>query len=680
MRNMEMKPAPFEQETHLLNPESQPEFADFWLQSIPESYEQSKARGVLEDLGFNDKIIDELNPEEIHDIQEQIVKRAKGHLSLWSVAYEVAKKLVDNLMEKNEEPEDIRRLLQEVMGFNTYTIPQMAPDDLDKSKIIEGRVFPSQDNSKETHQLANELSFPAVSIFELKDKVGDEKAAEYLQIILTEWDKLQDKVDLAVGDVKTNLFVPGNIAFDDIRSMKLFLTNHPEERYAGNMILVKSRLEMAAENLFEEDSPSLYLKTIRDRAHQIKIDSAKILETYGDEIDKFIESAQDSFLEAEKEADKEKEVDINLAWVKVGSEVQEEKVRKNIERVLNEDLNTSSEYKAKANFFNSANEFKEALKNNFSLPDLVVLSFSDDLSDEQKIEEFRKLHLLQDKSLLNKLVRPIIAVEIRDDVLDAELLEEGADFILRTFSVDRGQDLIKRVAEMKKEAYGGETLEELSEEKEEFYDEVSDIIAERQKVTADTIKEVKILSEVIQNNFKNKKIDILDAGCGYGRLSIPLARQGHHITGVDLSSQLLEMFKKQLKNEKKELKVDIKKDNLTELSLEDDSQDMVMFNWHVFCELRTEQAKFSALKETLRVLRNGGVIVLDVPDRRKLQEFSNGYYVNKPEGKEVVYRGYIPSIDEINKWLYDTGFENVRVTEWKTSNDYPKLSITAEKI
>lgn len=182
---------------------------------------------------------------------------------------------------------------------------------------------------------------------------------------------------------------------------------------------------------------------------------------------------------------------------------------------------------------------------------MVVLSFSDDLSDEQKIEEFRKLHLLQDKSLLNKLVRPIIAVEIRDDVLDAELLEEGADFILRTFSVDRGQDLIKRVAEMKKEAYGGETLEELSEEKEEFYDEVSDIIAERQKVTADTIKEVKILSEVIQNNFKNKKIDILDAGCGYGRLSIPLARQGHHITGVDLSSQLLEMFKKQLKNEKR---------------------------------------------------------------------------------------------------------------------------------
>lgn len=74
------------------------------------------------------------------------------------------------------------------------------------------------------------------------------------------------------------------------------------------------------------------------------------------------------------------------------------------------------------------------------------------------------------------------------------------------------------------------------------------------------------------------------------------------------------------------------------------------------------------------------MIVLDVPDRRKLQEFSNGYYVNKPEGKEVVYRGYIPSIDEINKWLYDTGFENVRVTEWKTSNDYPKLSITAEKI
>ena len=140
------------------------------------------------------------------------------------------------------------------------------------------------------------------------------------------------------------------------------------------------------------------------------------------------------------------------------------------------------------------------------------------------------------------------------------------------------------------------------------------------------------------------------------------------------------MFKQQLAAEKKKLKVDIQKDDLTELSIEADSQDMVMFNWHVFCELRTEQAKFSALKETFRVLRNGGVIIMDLPDRRKLQEFSDGYYVNKPEGKEVVYRGYIPSIDEINKWLYDTGFENVQVSEWETATGYPKLSIRAEKI
>lgn len=652
------------------------EFADFWQQTIPESYEQAEARSIMENLGFEESIIDELSPEDINEIQKHIIKSAKGKLSLWSIAHEISKKLVDNLMKKNKEDDEIRKLVQEVMGFDTYTIPRVSKEGSEGSKIAEDEASYYPDEAREAIKFHGDINFPAVSIFRLMEKVGKEKTIGYVRMIMEEWDKLQDKVELSAGDTKANLFVPTVIAVDDIRSMMLFLEDRPQEKYAGNMILVKGRLEMAVEDIRREERERLNVPLISSQAHDIKTDAQKILEIYSKEIDEFIQTAEDSFVK--REAGKEKENNFKFAWIKAGSEVKDD-VKKKVNKILTEDLNNDVPCKTEVDYFTSVDGYKKDMEEKSSFSDMVVLSFEKGLTDEQKLKELEKLRLLQDKSFINKLAKPMIAVEAARDNLDMEFLERGADFIIRVFSNERGKDLIRRVAEMKKEAYGEDTLEELREEKEEFYDEVSDFIPERQKVTADTENEIRILKDVIKECYKEEKIDILDAGCGYGRLSLPLAKEGHHVTGVDLSGNMLDMFRELLSKEDSDLNIDIKKDNLTELSLKDKSQDAVMFNWHVFCELRTEQAKFSALKETFRVLKDRGIVILDVPDRRKLKEFSNGYYVHKPEGKEVVYRGYIPTIDEINKWLYDCGFKKVRVKEWVTSNNYPKLSIVAEK-
>lgn len=44
--------------------------------------------------------------------------------------------------------------------------------------------------------------------------------------------------------------------------------------------------------------------------------------------------------------------------------------------------------------------------------------------------------------------------------------------------------------------------------------------------------------------FGNKKLKILDVGCGQGRLSIPLAAMGHIVEGVDLSSNAIQLANK----------------------------------------------------------------------------------------------------------------------------------------
>ena len=44
----------------------------------------------------------------------------------------------------------------------------------------------------------------------------------------------------------------------------------------------------------------------------------------------------------------------------------------------------------------------------------------------------------------------------------------------------------------------------------------------------------------LQLHFGERKISILDAGCGQGRISLPLAAEGHTVTGLDLSPDVIE--------------------------------------------------------------------------------------------------------------------------------------------
>ncbi len=108
--------------------------------------------------------------------------------------------------------------------------------------------------------------------------------------------------------------------------------------------------------------------------------------------------------------------------------------------------------------------------------------------------------------------------------------------------------------------------------------------------------------------------DVLDAPCGYGRHSIPLAAAGYHVVGVDRSPVLLDEARRRAGEG--EWPRWVQADH-RDLPLEDASVDAVLC---LFSSLgyRGEEGDERTLAEFCRVLRPGGRLVVETMHRDRL--------------------------------------------------------------
>jgi SAM-dependent methyltransferase len=105
---------------------------------------------------------------------------------------------------------------------------------------------------------------------------------------------------------------------------------------------------------------------------------------------------------------------------------------------------------------------------------------------------------------------------------------------------------------------------------------------------------------------------ILDAGCGYGRVAIPLAEAGHRVLAVDLDPGLVADGRRRVRGRRLPLRFMV--GDVRRLPAPAGRFDAVLCLWSTFQHLHTARDRNGALADFHRVLRPGGLLILEMTD------------------------------------------------------------------
>jgi ubiquinone/menaquinone biosynthesis C-methylase UbiE len=301
------------------------------------------------------------------------------------------------------------------------------------------------------------------------------------------------------------------------------------------------------------------------------------------------------------------------------------------------------------------------------VPD-VVIAFSYMPRDEEVM--IRAITKTRNNLEIKK--QPVFIVPGFSSASVERIVESGADvgFTL-PFNLPEFEKKLSSAPELLgsiEDQYGDKMLKN----KKGFYREYKDMLADRSKITADTEKETEILEEIFMEN-KSKKI--LDAGGGSGRIAAPLSEAGFDVSILDSSHDLL-------KEAKAKDSLKIVEGDIREVPVKNNEFDAVTYNWHVICEILGTKGKIKTLSEAYRILRPGGIVVFDMPDREEGEEKKDGVYINYPsrDPKKPFYVGYVPSISETENILLSAGFSGVEIKKWKTGSGFSKITFIGKKL
>jgi len=148
----------------------------------------------------------------------------------------------------------------------------------------------------------------------------------------------------------------------------------------------------------------------------------------------------------------------------------------------------------------------------------------------------------------------------------------------------------------------------------QFYTELKPERLAKRKKKIHTKKELLYLKKLL-----SKKGKILDLACGYGRFTIPLAKSGYDIEGIDITPSLIKKAKLDAKKEK--LNIKFKVGDMRKLHYKNESFDNIICMWSAFIELIKKSDQIKTLKEMLRVLDKDGFALLELPYVPRIKKY-----------------------------------------------------------
>lgn len=144
----------------------------------------------------------------------------------------------------------------------------------------------------------------------------------------------------------------------------------------------------------------------------------------------------------------------------------------------------------------------------------------------------------------------------------------------------------------------------------QFYSELGCNGLSRRKSSGYTRSELSYLTKLIKPDQS-----ILDLACGYGRFTVPLARKGYKIEGIDVTPALIECARRNAK--RKGVIVSFKTGDMCDLPYDENTFDVVICMWSAFSEIVPQQDQIKVLSEMRRVLTPSGFSFIELRNHRE---------------------------------------------------------------